>query len=500
MPKIGARRRSLLRLGAALGVAAALAAGLTVPSTSIRPPRARAAVNPINHIVFIQKENRSFDHYFGRFPGVNGSTTFDCYHLNDPSIVDTASLLAAPDPMPQDVAHANSTFYKAYHDGKMDGFCHENGAITPGGQDIADTQFRETGIPNYWAYARTYGLGDKMFASWRGASFANNVFAVAAQTGRYSPSLNRRAIYGNPNDPTPGTATTWGCDNGEGTFVDMMNLKGGLSQVFPCYTFDSIPKLLERHGHTWGYYSDPKDTQWVHSGIAAIRNLRCADTDTPPCTDANPEWDNHIHMGRDLVPDALSGNLPDVTWFLPKQNEHPPKSACAGENATVEAINAIMSGPDWKHTAIVIWWDEWGGFHDHAKPPTAIGKDDGIRGINKLVSYGFRVPLLVISPWVKKGSSPAGGLAPSGHGYVSSKFYSMASVARFVEWAFGMPDINAADDLTNYVSREPKPGNLSDFFDITDATPQHGKLLLDQRDCTALSPAQRAYIATWNPD
>src|SRR4029453_16180108 len=123
-------------------------------------------------------------------------------------------------PMPQDVSHANSTFYAAYHGGEMDGFCNEKGAIVKAtGADIADTQMQQGQIPSYWAYAKRYGLGDRMFASWRGASFANNFFRVAAQTGRYSTLLDRRAIYGNPQDPSSTKAYSWGCTNSAATTV-----------------------------------------------------------------------------------------------------------------------------------------------------------------------------------------------------------------------------------------------------------------------------------------
>ena len=139
------------------------------------PAAARPAVlvpgvprSPIKHIVFVAKENRSFDHYFGAFPDPTGaldqSRTARCWRVGGG--VDTFTMQAAPDPMPQDVAHSNGTWRDVYHDGAMDGFCHEGGAIVEStGKDIADTQMKAGAIPNYWAYANKYGIGDKMFAS-----------------------------------------------------------------------------------------------------------------------------------------------------------------------------------------------------------------------------------------------------------------------------------------------------------------------------------------------
>ena len=494
-PRPGVRSvRSLVAILVVCGVAG----GSLAPPFTTAPATAAPAgqpQSPIEHIVFVVKENRSFDHYFGRFPGVNGSTTARCYDRSDPASVREFQMPPAPDPMPQDVSHANSTFYTAYHRGRMDGFCHERGAIVKAtGKDIADTQMREKTIPNYWAYAKRYGLGDRMFASWRGASFGNNVFAIAAQTGRYDRSINRRAIFGNPQDPAPASAFTWGCDNGPGTTVTMMNLAGALSEMFPCFGFDSIPNLLDRYGLSWTFYGTQEQSHFVHSGIAAIRSIRCAPTDTPPCDDPNPYWNAHVSKGSQFMVDAAAGDLPAVSWFLAKDTEHPPKTACRGENATVEAANAVMRGSDWRSTAMVVWWDEWGGFYDHVKPPTATGIAGGQRGVNKLVSYGFRVPLLVISPWVRRGRSPDGG-------YVSSKFSSHASFARFVEWTFNLPTLGAADDLTNYTAAERKPGNLTEFFDFSDPTsPPKRRLILQERTCPTLSPAQRLIADTMDPD
>jgi phospholipase C len=254
-----------------------------------------------------------------------------------------------------------------------------------------------------------------------------------------------------------------------------------------------MPNLLDDAGLDWRYYSAQDGSHFVHSGVAAIRSLRCAPGDAPPCTGANPYWDSHVVDGTKILSDAANGTLPAVSWYLAKETEHPPKTACAGENATVRAVTAIMQGPDWDSTAIVVWWDEWGGFYDHVKPSTAKGVDDGVTGLNSLISYGFRVPLLVISPWVKDGPLENGG-------YASHAFYSHASFARFIEWAFDLPTLGAADDLANYRAKEPKPGNLTDFFDFSSATPPKSKLVLSTRICSPLNAAQKAYIRTWNDD
>jgi phospholipase C len=302
--------------------------------------------------------------------------------------------------------------------------------------------------------------------------------------------LNRRAIYGNPQDPVGGLHT-WGCSNSAGTTVSMIDLQGNLSDVYPCFGFQTMPNLMDNAGVSWRYYSNQDGSHFVHSGIAAIRSVRCVQGDTPPCTQDNPYWDRHVVDAPNLLTDAAAGTLPDVSWYLAKETEHPPRTACAGENATVRAVDAIMRGPDWRSTAIVVWWDEWGGFYDHVPPPTAVGTDGGITGLNSLISYGFRVPLLVISPWVKNGPLTGGG-------YASHAFYSDASFARFVEWAFRLPTLGAADDPSTYTASEPTPGSLRDFFDFSGSPPK-GKMVLPTRTCPRLTRTQKTYIAT-SPD
>jgi len=201
LPDRRSRRRGLRRVLAAAAILSAATAALTSPSP-IGQRSAQAATpgqpaTPIEHVIFIMKENRSFDGYFGLLPGVDGTDAASCW-LKTGGIKTIQPLPATPDPMPQDVSHAPSSFTTAYHNGKNDGFCHERGAIvTATGADIADTQMRESQIPSYWAYAKKYGIGDRMFASWKGASFGNNVFEIAGQTGRYDLSIDCRAIYGN---------------------------------------------------------------------------------------------------------------------------------------------------------------------------------------------------------------------------------------------------------------------------------------------------------------
>jgi len=481
----GVRRATV---GAAVAPLVLLAAARFAPFASA-PASAQtpgSPTTPIEHVVFLMKENRSFDSYFGRLAGVNGATSAVC-RARDGTVTTIDPLPATPDPLPQDISHSNPTFFAASDGGAMDGFCRERGAIVAGtGQDIADTQMRQNQIPSYWAYAKTYGIGDAMFASWKGASFANNVFEIAGQTGRYSTDLGRRAIFGNPDANGHGN-DTWGCDMAAGSTVDMIALDGTHSHTYPCFSFPALPNVLDDFGVTWRQYANQGESQFVHVGLDAIRQVRCHDGSTAQPCPANAYWSDHLRPASAFYDDVTNGALPAVSWITPKQTEHSPKSACAGENTTVNVVNAIMQSPYWDSTAIVITWDEWGGFFDHVAPPSATGR-------NRLISYGFRVPLLVISPWTKVGSLADGGV-------VSHAFASHASLLRLVEALWDLPTLAAADDPATYRTDEPVPSDLLGFFDFGGATPpKPGTMIRSTRSCAALTPAQRMIVRTTNPD
>jgi phospholipase C len=153
----------------------------------------------------------------------------------------------------------------------------------------------------------------------------------------------------------------------------------------------------------------------------------------------------------DFITDALAGNLPALSWVTPPSNstDHPPDSACVGENWTVQQINAVMQGPadQWNSTAIVITWDDFGGFYDHVPPPY---RDE--------YGLGIRVPMLIISPWAIPG--------------VYHTQVEFASVLRFMEETFGLPSLGGADAKAN---------DMQDAFNYTQSPLP--PLVLTQRTC-----------------
>jgi phospholipase C len=360
-----------------------------------------SACNPIRHVVIIVKENRTYDSMFGTFPGGNGATTF-----RTPS-GKIRPLLHQPDRTYGDIAHGWPYAIQAYDGGKMDRFSKTQAAIQLG-QDVADSQLYQSDIPNYWTYARTFTLADNFFSSVMGPSFPNHLYTVAAQDA----------------DTASNPANSWGCDGSPGSWVLQITRKGVRRDDHPpCFDFHTVVDALDSRHIPWKYYA-PRPGQAGYNWLVlrAIKHIRFG-----------PDWKQRVVPFTAFATNAAAGKLPAVSWLTPPfpSSDHPGRSICAGENWTVDQVNAVMSNQEeWQHTAIVLTWDDWGGFYDHVAPP---------RGPNPHITYGFRVPAIVISPYARAG-------------YVDHTFYTFTSMIRLIEDAYGLPTMTHQDAAANDMS------------------------------------------------
>ncbi len=369
------------------------------PVSAARPASLAPGLYPIQHIVFIIKENRTFDNYFGTFPGANGATTY----TNPRGKV--LPLNHTPDPMTSNMGHRWQHARLAWNKGKMNRFVLIPGAIQHK-VDVADSQFYESDIPNYWLYARTFSLADNFFSNVMAASFPNHLWTIT--------TVNRD-VSENPILPIK-FPIRWGCDSPAGTRTPQRRANGSVAYTFPCFRIKTLGSVMNQYNVSWKYYAPPQDTpgyQWsAYDAIYDIRNTE--------------EWGKHVVAPSAFEADVASGNLPAVSWLVPSSitSEHPPYVACDGENWTVQKINAIMNNPTlWATTAIIVTWDDFGGFYDHVAPPV---------GPNPQIQYGFRVPALIISPYAKPH-------------FVDHEFYTFTSLLSFAEKVFNLPPINAVD-------------------------------------------------------
>ena len=359
---------------------------------------------PIDKVVFIVKEKRTFDNLFGRFPGANGATTG---RTSDGSEV---PLTRAADAYAHDIGHDFFSGLVSVNGGKMNGFDRIPGAL----DGSPYTQYRRSDIPNYWRYAKRFTLADRMFSSMYGPTIPEHMYTVAATSGRI---VSNRLEPRGPRDY---------CKDARERFerlrhhpklmewerkVRIARIKALLEKVQACVDVNTIFPELEKRDISWKYYGYPNQ---FHNAMQAIDEIRNTE-----------RWQNVV-IPDEFVRDARSGDLPQVSYVLPPVHfndhpSHPDRSICVGENWVVRQLNAIMQGPDWERVAVFLTWDDFGGLYDHVPPPAV---DD--------LGLGPRVPLIVISPWAKQG-------------HIDSTTYEFSSFLAFLERRFDIPPLTERD-------------------------------------------------------
>jgi phospholipase C len=376
---------------------------------------------PIEHVVFIIKENRTFDHYFGRYPGADGATEG---RTLDGRVI---PLGPAQDIQPHDITHGFDSGLRAINGGEMNGF----NAIGAGQDLTGYVSFDRAGIPNYWAYADRFVLADRFFTSMYGPTFPEHLYTVAAQAKGIVDNQRVQEEPGNYcSDPGAYTAH-FPSDLTRQEIVSIMETeerpladRPGLMRhiaafwetIRSCIELRTLPDELEEAGISWRYYAQPDGWQ---NALEAIRHIRFG-----------PMW-TKVRPPQRFLADIDRRRLPAVAWLVPpgRENEHPGrgKSVCAGENWTVQQVNVVMESRYWRSTAIVIVWDDFGGFYDHVVPPHY-----------DIMGLGPRTPALIISPWTVDGDNRDGGS-------VDHTTYEFSSVLAFIEGIFGLPPLTERD-------------------------------------------------------
>jgi phospholipase C len=447
-----------VRRGIALTVAAC--AMLTACSTPLSPttpsPTGTAApadIHKIKHIIVIMQENRSFDSYFGTFPGADGLP-----------VVNGQFTTCVPDPTGgqctrpyHDAAnrnaggpHGQSSATADIDGGRMDGFQKQakaavvtcgnpnDPACSHGSPDVMGYHDARE-IPNYWAYAQNFVLQDHMFepnASW---SLPQHLFMVSEWSARCAGAdpLSCRNALESPASP-PGF---------------------GHNAASPDYAWTDLTYLLHKDQVSWRYFVEGGSEPDCQDAGATACTPVPQNYHTPGIWNPLPYFETVKQDGQlqnitdvsNYFVQARRGTLPAISWITPSNpdSEHPPALVSAGQAWTTSLVNAAMEGPDWNSTAIFLSWDDWGGFYDHVVPPHV-----DVNG------YGLRVPGLVISPYVRAG-------------FVDHTVYSQDAYVKFIEDDFlnGQridPATDGRPDPRPTV-REAVPilGNLSGDFDFS---------------------------------
>ena len=416
--------------------------------------------NPIQHVIFLVKENRSFDHYFGSYSGAEGATEGgtieDCAasSFEDGPVRD---LEPAPVIMPHDLGHAFAPGLYAINGGKMNGF----NCVSLGDDFLSYTQYSRDTLPVYWAYADRFVLADRFFTSMYGPTFPEHLYTVAAQSYGIVDNKTTTNVEGNYcDDETEFTKRFPVEDLSRADVRNIMRLEEDITSEVPdqliriasyweptrtCIDIKVLPDLLEKNGISWKYYAKPD--VWMNA-LQSIRHVRFG-----------PLWDQ-VQEPETFLTDVRRGALPEVSWLIPPEgsaNEHPGSgnNVCLGQNWTIDYINAVMRSEYWPNTAIVIVWDDFGGFYDHVVPPHY-----------DIMGLGPRTPALIISPWTVPGDNPDGGS-------IDPTVYEFSSVLRFIEDLHGLKPMTERD-------RQADP--LSGAFDF-DQEPRLDPLILKPLDC-----------------
>ena len=387
----------------------------------------------IKHVVIVIQENRTFDNVFYGYPGEDSPPYGLMRESTDKnSKVDKVPLTAVPFGF-KDECHGFSCGIVDWDHGKMDGFGLPE--IAPGqtAGTSAYTYLPQSQVAPYWAMAKQYTLVDRMFTTQFDASFIGHLDLIAGTS----------SIAPNVSDVGVPSASPWGCGAPLGTKTSIVVPGRVVHQgdgPFPCFTqFATMADTLDAKGVSWKYYAPAQgQTGYLWSTFQAIDRVY-----------HGPDWKkNVISPETTILKDAAKGALPAVSWVVPDgpNSDHAGNGSDKGPSWVAAVVNAIGKGPDWNSTAIVVVWDDWGGWYDHVPPPQL-----DFRGL------GMRVPCIIISPYARKG-------------YISHTQYEFGSILHFTEQAFNLPSLGVNRVGPGAKDRgytDVRGASLADSFDFT---------------------------------
>jgi phospholipase C len=403
----------------------------------------------IQHIVVIFQENRSTDNLFqdpvliARGADIASSAKNSLGQTIPLAPIDLGTVGA--NPQNYDLSHAHSAFVAMYDGGKMDG---TNPACSPPAQcpPKAHPNFQymyvtPSDVQPYFAMAEQYTFGDRMFQTNEGPSFPAHQFILG---GTSAPTATSPLFDAeNPINP----AGPAGCIAPLTETVAMIDATGSESNQppeYPCFERTTLSDLLETDGITWRYYTPTAGSIWTApNAIKHICQPQAVNSSGRlACT--GPDWTGNVVIPQtQVLTDIASGKLAQVVWVIPDglASDHALATDGTGPSWVAAVVNAIGNSAYWANTAIIITWDDWGGWYDHVAPKVV---NDGVSWGSGYV-YGFRVPLIVMSPYAKAA-------------YISHVTHHFGSVLKFVETTFKLPSLGYADAPAD---------DLSDCFDLT---------------------------------
>ena len=403
-----------------LGIIAGILGILAV--TSMLGGKARAQVSnqdhnsiPIHHVIVIFQENRSVDNLFHDEKLIAAGADIATQGLNSKGEI----IPLAPVPLASsyDLSHSHVSFLAMYDNGRMDGAdlvgvtCANS---VPNCHPPANPQFKyvkPADVAPYFQMAEQFTFADRMFQTNQGPSFPAHQFIIS---GTSSPTADSDLLAeGNPYGVRDADDNT-GCTAPADELVQMIDPSGVVSTQYPCFEHPTLTDLLDEQGISWRYYTPEAGSIWT--GPNAISHIRLG-----------PDWNNVILQPNQVFTDITNGQLPAMSWVIPTwdNSDHAGSTISVGPSWVASIVNAVGNSSYWGDTAILIVWDDWGGWYDHVAPQV----------INSY-EYGFRVPLIVVSPYAKPG-------------YISHVTHDFGSILKFTENVFGLPSLGYADSTAD---------------------------------------------------
>jgi phospholipase C len=435
--EIGMRRRavplllSLLFWGAACLLTLNSCGGSG--SQGVRPP---PPTGKIKHVVVIFQENRTPDNLFQDPVLISRGADIVQSGLN--SLGQTIPLDPSPLATPYDLGHGPGDFRKMYDRGKMDG-ADKVGVGCPVGVPNCpppNPQFKyvqTSDVQPYFHLAEQYTFGDRMFQTNQGPSFPAHQFLIS---GTSAPTATSNLFAA--SNPNVGPA---GCIGPPNELVSVIDPSGKESStMYPCFEHPTLTDLLNKAGISWKYYAPSAGSIWT--GPDAIQHMCQPQIVGGLLSCTGTDWSNVIIPEQQVLTDIANNQLAQVTWVIPNgfASDHAAVNDGSGPSWVASVVNAIGNSSYWADTAIFITWDDWGGWYDHVAPKVV---SDGTSWGSGYV-YGFRVPLIVVSPYAKAA-------------YISHATHDFGSLLKYIENVFGLGSLNYADAPAD---------DFSDCFDL----------------------------------
>ena len=404
------------------------------------------AVAVIQHVVVIFQENRTPDNLFQ--DSVLVARGADIVQQGKNSSGQTIALTpidlgtAGSNPQNYDLNHAHSAFVSMYNGGKMDGAdkigCSPAAHCPP--HQHPNPQFMyvmQSDVAPYFALAEQYTFADRMFQTNQGPSFPAHQFIYG---GTSAPTESSTLFAA--EDPS---ATLSGCIAAPKTRVLMIDPAGSESAQppqYPCFEHQTLSDLLDAKAVTWRYYAPSAGSVWTAPD--AIQHICKPATVSGRLTCTGPDWSGSVVIPEtQVLTDIANGELAQVSWVIPdgRASDHAASNDGTGPSWVATIVNTIGNSPYWANTAIIITWDDWGGWYDHVAPKVI---NDGVSWGSGYV-YGFRVPLIVVSPYAKAK-------------YISHTTHDFGSILKYIETTFSLNSLGYADAYAD---------DLSDCFNMT---------------------------------